>query len=1129
MSSEFLSPQRAALLQQLRRARGLGSAPAGVVPRSDPAAPAAPSSGQRRLWFFDQLRPGSATYNISCGVWLRGPFDPAVLGSALTEITRRHEVLRTVLRSGDDGSVRQVVLPVAPVAVETVALEPAGAPGASVEDAVVRRAGELAARPFDLAAGPLLRCTLLQGGEDVRLLVLSLHHAVSDGWSLQVLVRELVELYGAYAEGRAPRLPALPVQYADYALWQGQWLESPAAAAQLEHWRARLDGAVLLDLTTDRPRPARPTFAGGHARFEVTAAAGARIAALAAHLRTTPFVVGMAAFAAVLGRFSGRSDAVIGTPVAGRGRAEVADLIGFFVNTLPVRVDLAGDPGFGELVTRMRGEVLDARGNADVPFDHLVEELRPQRDAGGRTPLVRYLFQSDERPLEPVVVGGLEMTPVRLDTGTAKFDLAVDLAPRADGGYDGLIEYSSELFDPETAQRIATALRLVLEGAGADLPLSRLPVLTGEDRAELLSQWSGVRVPAVAGCESTVHAHIEAQADRTPDATAVQCGEELLGYAELDRRANRLAWELRERGVGPGRLVGVALPRGLDLMIALLAVLKAGGAYLPLDSAYPAARIETMLADAGAGVVVTDTSAVPDHLPAAAAAAGARVLCLRRDAERIAGRPEHRPRVEVGAGDLAYVIFTSGSTGRPKGAMNEHRAVVNRLQWMHRTFGLAEGEGVLQKTPIGFDVSVWELFWPLMVGGRCVLARPGGHQDPEYLCGLIESARVTTVHFVPSMLAAFTAAEGLGRVGSLRRIVCSGEELPAALVTECAARVPGAELFNLYGPTEAAVDVTWYPCAEGYDGRVPIGRPIDGARVYVVDAAGGPVPVGVPGELLLGGPAVGRGYWRRPGLTAERFVPDPFGPAGGRLYRTGDLCRWRADGTLQYLGRIDHQVKLRGMRIEPGEIEQALCAHPGVDSAVVGVRTGCSGTPMLVAHVRPAGAGWGGGPGAPIDAAPAGVLRAFLRESLPAHMVPTAFVLVPEWPLGPNGKLDRRRLPDPEPAAPDAGRVAPANDVERELCGIWSEVLGVERVGASDDFFDLGGHSLLATRLIARVRDRFGVELPLNRLFVAPTVRAMAEAVATASRRPAGAPALRRIDRSAYRVPTPSLAESRDV
>jgi amino acid adenylation domain-containing protein len=1109
MPTEFLSPQRAALLERLRQQRGLGGGTARITARPDATAPAELSHGQRRLWFFDQLQPGNPTYNIGCGVWLHGPFDQGALETALSDVIHRHHILRTVFHTDDQGGVRQTVRPAAPFPVPLLDLGPA-----ADEDTALERAEAVAAEPFDLTAGPLLRARLLGTGTGAHLLVLAMHHVVSDGWSLQVLIQELVELYRAHTENRTPVLPELPVQYADYAHWQTGWLDSPAARTQLGHWRERLAGATLLDLTVDRPRHAQPTFAGGLAPFTIAPAAGGRIARIAETHGTTPFVVGMAAFAAVLARFSGQSDVVIGTPVAGRGRAEVASLIGFFVNTLPVRIDVSDDPSLRDLVQRLHSEVLDARGNADIPFDHLVEELRPPRDAGGRPPLVRHLFQSDETALEPIVAGDLVMHPVRLRTGTAKFDLAVDLTPRTDGGYDGRIEYSSELFDRATADRIATALRLVLEAEDPDTSLSALPILTDADRDLLTREWSGAGRPAVPTRVPTVHGHIEAQADRTPDAVAVQYDDIRLTYAELDRRANQLAWALRDRGVGPGQVVGVALPRGPRLMVTLFAVLKSGAGYLPLEPDYPPARTEMMLTDARATTVVTDSAAVPAELLDAIARSGATPLCHRTDAADIAARPEQRPHVDVSDGDLAYVIFTSGSTGRPKGAMNEHRAVVNRLLWMHDAYGLDTGEGVLQKTPIGFDVSVWELFWPLMVGGRCVLAQPGKHRDPEYLAGLIASAGITTAHFVPSMLAAFLTASRLARVhGTLTRIVCSGEELPAALATDCARLLPGTAVHNLYGPTEAAVDVTAYSCSEGYGTRVPIGRPIDGAHIHIVDRHGGPMAIGVPGELLIGGTAVARGYWNRPGLTAERFVPDPFGKPGSRLYRTGDLAQWRPDGTLEYLGRIDNQVKLRGMRIEPGEIEQALCTHPAVDSAVVTVRTGSSGTPTLVGYVRPAS-----GHEAPDDAR----LRAHVRDLLPAHMVPSAFATVPEWPLSPNGKLDRGQLPDPRPVRADAHHVAPATPVERELAGIWAQVLGVERIGATDNFFDLGGHSLLATQLIARVRARYDVELPLNRLFVAPTVRAMAEAVGSAQRRPADGPTLRRVDRSAYRVPTSS-------
>ena len=1113
MPTEFLSPQRAALLERLRNQRGLGGSCARITPRPDPTAPGELSNGQRRLWFFDQLRPGNPVYNIGCGVWLQGPFDHGALEAALTGITERHEALRTVFRTDGDGNVSQIARPAAPVRVPLVELGPQ-----ADREAALQRAEEIASEPFDLAAGPLLRSRLLRTGDGSHLLVLAVHHAVSDGWSLQVLVGELTELYRAQTEHRAHRLGELPVQYADYARWQTEWLDSPAAAQQLAHWRERLDGVSLLDLGTDRPRPAQSTFAGKQVCFAVAPEAGRRITGFAAAQQTTPFVVGIAAFAAVLARFSGQSDLVIGTPVAGRTRAEVAPLIGFFVNTLPVRIDVSDDPGLRDLVQRMHREVLDARSNADIPFDHLVEELRPPRDAGGRAPLLRHLFQSDEQALEPIAVGELTMLPVRLRTGTAKFDLAVDLSPRSDGGFDGRIEYSSELFDDDTAERFATALRLVLETEDLNTPLSALPMQTAADRARLVGHFSGAGTPAVPSEYATVHAHIEAQADRTPHAVAVEYEDVRLTYRELDRRANRLARVLLQRGAGPGQVVGVALPRGPELMVSLLAVLKSGAAYVPLETEYPAARIETMLDDARAAVVVTDTRTVPSALVEAVSRSGAATVCHHRDADAMAAAGEDRLSVPVSERDLAYVIFTSGSTGRPKGAMNEHRAVVNRLLWMHETFGLAVGEGVLQKTPIGFDVSVWELFWPLMVGGRCVLAQPGRQRDPEYLAALVVSAGVTTAHFVPSMLAAFLTAPGLSRVSPpLQRIVCSGEELPAALADQCTAALPTARLFNLYGPTEAAVDVTWYPCDEGYGSRVPIGRPIDGARIHVVDREGRPVPIGVPGELLIGGVAVARGYHGRPGLTAERFVPDPFGEPGGRLYRTGDLCQWRADGTVQYLGRIDNQVKLRGMRIELGEIEEALRTHPAVDSAVVALKTGPSKTPMLVGYVQPRDDG----------PEPDGRrLRDHLREILPAHMVPSAFVTVADWPLSPNGKLDRGRLPDPRPAATESHHVAPSNALERELAEIWQQVLGIERVGVTDNFFDLGGHSLLGTQLIARVRARYTVELPLNRLFTAPTVQAMAVSVAAARNRPADAPSLRRIDRSRFRVPATQNSES---
>ncbi|MEW2501000.1 amino acid adenylation domain-containing protein [Amycolatopsis sp. NPDC047767] len=1101
------SADRQALLRRLRAQQGLGTA-TGVVPRPDPHAPAALSPGQRRLWFFDRLRPGSAAYTIGCGLWFDGPLDVTALAEALSEVVARHEVLRTTY-SDVDGDPVQLVHPAAdvPLPVREVSDDPAATAAAT----------RFTQRPFDLAEGPVLRAELLRVTERRHLLVLAVHHIAADGWSLQVLIGELAESYRARLAGEFPAVAALPVQYADFARWQNEWRDSPAAAAQLDFWARVLDGAALVDVPADWSRPAEADFAGDVVVAGVAPEAAAAVAALAERERTTPFVVQLAAFATVLARWSRQSDVVVGVPAAGRTRAEVGSLIGFFVNTLPVRLDLGDDPEFGELVRRTRAAVLDAQANGDVPFDDIVERLRPERDAGGRTPLVRHLFQADEAPLRTLHLGPLAVTPVAVETGVAKFDLGVDVTYRADGGLDTRVEYGTELYDRGTAERFAESLRLVLEHADAATRVSRLPLLAATARAELTGAHSGAAVPALPAPFRTVHEYFEDQADRTPDAVAVEFEDTTLTYAELDARANRLARQLRAAGVRPDSVVGIALPRGPELMVSLLAVLKAGGAYLPLDTGYPPARIELMLADSRARVVITDTGEVGTEVRGALATAP-QLLCVRRDAAEIAGRRPGRVRIPVHRRDVAYVIYTSGSTGRPKGVMNEHRGVVNRLLWMQDAYRLAPGEGVLQKTPTSFDVSVWELFWPLMTGARCVLAKPGGQGDPEYLARLIVARDVTTVHFVPSMLDAFLAADDLhGCGGTLRRIVCSGEELPAGLVDEAARRLPGVGVFNLYGPTEAAVDVTWHECVPGAGPRVPIGKPIAGVRTYVLDPAGEPVPHGVAGELMLGGIQVARGYHERPALTAERFVPDPFGEPGERLYRTGDLARVRPDGTIEYLGRIDNQVKLRGMRLEPGEIEAALTAHPAIDSAVVDLRAGRGGAPALVGYVRLAEGTElaGAGPGE-LGA----YLKAHLRDRLPAHFVPSAFVVLAQWPLSPNGKLDRRRLPEPE-LGTAAAHVPPSSDLERRLAQVWQEVLGLERVGVTDNFFDLGGQSLLATQVIARVKVQFGVELPLGRLFGTPTVAGLAEAITASAQRAAAGPALRRVDRSAYRVPTP--------
>ncbi|MGW5876144.1 non-ribosomal peptide synthetase [Nocardiopsis terrae] len=1096
MTTDRLAEDRGALLRELRRKRGIGRDDR-ILPRPGAAEPARLSPGQRRLWFLDRLRPGSALYNVNAGARLRGALDLATLRSALTGIVTRHEILRSVFEQAADGEPVQRVLP--PTEVDLPVSDAGGDP--------LSLARELAAEPFDLEHGPVARFHLLRVAPQEHLLVVSLHHIVADGWSLEILVRELV---AAYEAGGGPTGPPPDIQYADYAVWQNGREGTPALTRQLDHWRDHLAGASPSEVPADRARPGSPDFSGGS--VVLTVPARGAVDRLVERHRTTPFAVGLAAFATVLSRWSRKEDLVVAVPVAGRRRPEVGRLVGFFVNTLPVRIDLSDDPAFGTLVERVHDTMLDAHSNADVPFDRIVDAVRAERDPGGRTALVRHLFQVDEGARPELTARGLDFELVALDTGTAKFDIEVNLEPLAEGGWEVRLEYSTELYDEETAQSLAESLRLVLTEAASELPVSRLGLVGDAARTELLDVFGGTAEPVPGTGSTTLHELFEARVASHPEEIALHHEGTTLTYRELDRRANRLARLLRGKGVGPDTVVGVGLPRGPQLLVGLLAVLKAGGAYLPLDTNYPPERLRMMVRDTRAGVVVANSA---ELAPDVAEAVGevSRLVCPDRDAEAIAEQSAEPLGLRVSDRSLAYVIYTSGSTGRPKGAMNEHRAVVNRLLWMQRFYGLEVGEGVLQKTPIGFDVSVWELFWPLITGARCVLARPGGHADPGYLAGLVEEANVSTVHFVPSMLAVFLTGPSLAGCRGLRRIVCSGEELPARLVREAERRLPHVPVFNLYGPTEAAIDVTWFDCRDGYGHRVPIGRPVDGCTIRVVDEHLDPVPLGAPGELLIGGVQVCRGYWERPGLTAERFVPDPFDGSGARLYRTGDLVRWRPDGTVEYLGRMDGQVKLRGMRVELGEVEVALAELDGVESAVADVYANGASDPALVAYLRLAD---GAAEGA--EERVAGLQQA-LRGRLPSHMVPVSYTLVDEWPLSPNGKLDRRRLPSPERPGGRRRPVRPTTPAEHELVRLWSEVLDSDGIGVEDDFFELGGNSLLAVKLAHRIRVELRTELPMESLFTMPTVGAMAAEIQRVGRRTASrGPALRRADRSGYRV-----------
>ena len=1107
----FEAPTLSALAARIRAASASSAPPLRPAPRTGPLPL---SFAQQRLWFLHQLHPTSAAYNLPAALRLEGELNTEALRLAFEHLVRRHEALRTTF-SPNQGDALQVIHPAArwELPVVDLSAQPEGHRHAEA----LRQVEQEALRPFELTTGPLLRTTLLRLSEREHLLLVTQHHIVSDGWSIGVLVREMAALYESFQAGQEPRLPALPVQYADYAVWQREWLKGEPLQAQVDWWKKHLAGAPhALELPTDRPRPPVQSSRGASLPVHLPAALTEPLRALGQREGATPFMALLATFQLLLSRHSGQEDVLVGTPIAHRTRGETEPLIGFFVNTLAMRARVRGHESFRALLAQVRASTLSAFEHQHLPFEKLVEELHPPRDLS-RTPIVQVLFALQNAPASELHLPGLTLHALPTESVSSKYDLELYLSEAPDG-LRGSFVYNTDLFERATVERLAGHLQVLVEALTSqpDAPVSALPLLTAAERQQLLVEWNGARASYPAG--ALVHSLIEEQARRTPDAVALRFEDTSLTYGELDARANQLAHHLRGLGVGPEVRVGVCLERSLELVVALLGTLKAGGAYVPLDPAYPPERLYGMLEDARPAVLLVQERLLPG-LPANAA----RVVCLDSGWAEVARHPAHPPAPLATPDNLAYVIFTSGSTGRPKGAMNTHRAVCNRLLWMQDAYGLGPGDTVLQKTPFSFDVSVWEFFWPLMVGARLVVARPGAHQDPAWLVRLITGEQVTTLHFVPSMLQAFLEEPEVGRCTSLRRVVCSGEALPVELEARCLQRLPGAGLHNLYGPTEAAVDVTFHAC-EPKDGKrsVPIGRPVSNTSLRVLDAHLRPVPVGVSGELYIGGVQVGRGYLARPELTAARFIPDPFGDTpGARLYRTGDVARWLPDGELEYLGRNDYQVKVRGLRIELGEIESALERHAAVQQAVVLAREDVPGDKRLVAYVVPTAPkppttplppgedpprrSKGGqaprGEGATDPGLSPTELRAFLHQSLPEYMVPTALVVLPALPLTPSGKVDRKALPAPDGThLPRSPYAAPRNEVERTLASLWEQVLHVDRVGVQDNFFSLGGDSLLGLRVVSQARQA-GLDLTIRQLLQFQTVAGLAAAVGTLQQR----------------------------
>ncbi|MCU1350644.1 MAG: peptide synthetase [Acidobacteria bacterium] len=1014
------------------------------------------SFAQQRLWFLQQVGDGSSSYNLDLALQLDGDLDDDALERALQEIVRRHEVLRTTFAE-IEGEPVQVIAGELAVPLRRIDLQSLGPEEAGAE--AERLATEEARKPFDLARGPLLRATLVRLAAETNVLLLALHHIVTDAWSMDVLYHELTTLYRAFAAGEASPLPPLPIQYADYALWQREWLTGDVLSRQVGYWRERLAGVSRLELPADRHRPALKSYRGASHSWELPPELGSLLQQLNQGEGVTLFMTLLAGFALLLARHSGQTDIAVGTPIANRTRAQLDGLMGFFVNTLVLRTDLAGAPSFRTLLARVRDAALGAYAHQDLPFERLVEELQPPRDLS-RNPLFDVMFhvrtfdQGEAADREPLSFDGLTVRGIERANETSKFDLTLGIWAAGDS-LSASFEYNTDLFDAATITRMAGHLDTLLLAAvrEPDRPVTTLPLLTAAERQQILVDWNATAAPLP---ETRLHTLVEAQAARTPGALAIQAGDATLTYAQLNARANRLAHWLQTRGAGPGTLTGLLLERSAELVVAALAVLKAGGAYLPLDPRAPAAHTGSLVADAGVALVLTD-----DSMP------------------ELAGFPETDPDAGGSPDDLAYVIYTSGSTGTPKGVEITHRAVVNLVTWHVATYGITAADRASHMAGLAFDASVWEL-WPYLAAGASVHpVEDGIRSSPELLLQWMVS-RGITIGFLATPLAEAMLAAELPAGLALRTLLTGGDVLHRA------PRHPlPFVLINHYGPTENTVVSTAASVVPGPgSSRPPIGRPIANGEVYVLDPQHQPVPVGVAGELYVGGAGLARGYRGRPDLTAERFVAHPFRGEPARLYRTGDSVRYRADGQLEFLGRLDDQIKLHGFRIEPAEIEAALARHPAIAEARVLKREDTPGNPRLVAYLV--------GDGAAQPAAD--TLSHFLRERLPAAMVPAAYVWLRELPVTRNGKLDRAALPPPGVSRPvlETRYAAPGDALEQTLATVWCEVLQLDKVGREDNFFDLGGRSLLLVRVHSQLRERHGGNVSILDLFRYPTIRSLA-------------------------------------
>jgi aspartate racemase len=1068
-----LSPAKRALLERRLRAGDGKGQPAQPIPRRAGDGPAPLSFAQERIWFIEQLQPASPLYNVPAAMRLTGPLEVPALEAALNAMIVRHEVLRATFPMAGERPV-QAISPFEPIRLPRLDLS--ALPASQREAEALRLAVAEAQQPFDLARGPLCRAALLRLSAQHHLLLLTTHHMVFDGWSMGIALRELAAFYQAHLAGAPPPLADLPIQYADFAIWQRQWVQGDVLTRELEYWKQQLAGSPsALALPTDR-RPTQRTFHGARESLLIPAPIAQALRDLGRQQGATLFMALLAAFHILLHRYAGQEDIRVGVPVAGRTRTETEGLIGLFINTLVMRADLSGDPTFRELLGRVRGAALGAYAHQDLPFEKLVEELRPQRRLG-ENPLFQVIFQLRNMPGHAASAPGLRIEKFECDSGVAKVDLDLEVTEAAEGLRCAL-HYSTDLFGSAAMARMLGHFRALLEGIVRDpgQRISRFPLLSEEERRRVLveSNDTATAYPR----DATLSEVFAAQARRSPDAPAVICAGRHVTYRELNRRANQLAHRLQALGVGPDTLVGVCLQRSTEMVVATLGIIKAGGAYLPLDPSYPRERLAIMLKPTAA--LVTQRPLLR-HLPDCPA----KVVCLDADRRALARERDQDPTSAATSTSLAYVMFTSGSTGAPKAVAVPHRAVI-RLVMDTDYVQLTPADAVAQVSNTSFDASTFEIWGALLSGGRMVIIPTETVLSPREFAAELRRRRVTAL-FLTTALFNQIARELPDAFASLQHLLFGGEAVDPHWVREVLKHGPPGRLLHVYGPTESTAFATAYR-VQGVPedaASVPIGRPIANTRGYILDRHLQPAPIGVAGELHIAGEGLARGYLGDPEATAQAFIPDPFSQEpGDRLYKTGDLARWLPDGNIEFLGRLDLQVKIRGFRIEPAEVEAALSRHPGVREAVVIMREDTPGDKRLVAYiVRQPGRG-----SAPGD------LRAFLQERLPDYMVPAAFVPLEALPLNPNAKVDRQALPPPaaRPMEPGQRDHLPRDPLELQLAQLWEQVLGVRPIGVHDDFFELGGHSLLAVRLLALIEKHLGKRLPVAAIFQAPTVARLA-------------------------------------